>query len=269
MSAVAAIAYSATRSGTIYYKPDLSRSCCPHYTIRYAWSAPRRHLTYSQHQQPQGRRFQTKSRSTQSSQSIEQLCDRHRIPSESRYTLPSESRVSHPTQRGYRTESSCREKRRKRDKFLLKEAIHCAEYSKLPRPKGQKSDQPIEPAHKFEVNLESDASTKEKSGYLQIPRKETPVLTFIRHEMFLRYQTVIHKDPPSRWKEPSFKRFLCTGLDRKIVKTKGKTQKLGSYHQCYRLDGKLVAVAVLDLLPHAVSSVYLLSVRLLMHQHSG
>jgi arginine-tRNA-protein transferase len=34
--------------------------------------------------------------------------------------------------------------------------------------------------------------------------------------------------------------------------------KLGSYHQCYRLDGKLVAVAVLDLLPHAVSSVYLL-----------
>ncbi len=32
---------------------------------------------------------------------------------------------------------------------------------------------------------------------------------------------------------------------------------LGSYHQCYRLDGKLVAIAVLDLLPHAVSSVYL------------
>lgn len=33
--------------------------------------------------------------------------------------------------------------------------------------------------------------------------------------------------------------------------------KLGSYHQCYRVDGKLVAVGVLDLLPHAVSSVYL------------
>lgn len=24
----------AARSGTLYYKPDLSRSCCPHYTIR-------------------------------------------------------------------------------------------------------------------------------------------------------------------------------------------------------------------------------------------
>lgn len=78
--------------------------------------------------------------------------------------------------------------------------------------------------------------------------------------MFLRYQTVIHDDPPDRWKEPSFKRFLCTGLGRTVLKTDGKTQKLGSYHQCYRLDGKLVAVGVLDLLPHAVSSVYLLSV---------
>ena len=83
--------------------------------------------------------------------------------------------------------------------------------------------------------------------------------------MFLRYQTIIHKDPPARWKEPSFKRFLCSGLDRKTVKTNGKTQKLGSYHQCYRLDGKLVAVAVLDMLPHAVSSVYLLSVSNRVH----
>jgi arginine-tRNA-protein transferase len=68
----------------------------------------------------------------------------------------------------------------------------------------------------------------------------------------------IHKDPPSRWKEKDFKRFLCSGLDRKTLKIDGNTMKLGSYHQCYRLDGKLVAVAVLDLLPHAVSSVYLL-----------
>lgn len=78
--------------------------------------------------------------------------------------------------------------------------------------------------------------------------------------MFLRYQIIVHKDPPSRWKEPAFTRFLCSGLDRRIIKSNGKTLKLGSYHQGYRLDGKLVAVAVLDLLPHAVSSVYLLSV---------
>lgn len=36
----------------------------------------------------------------------------------------------------------------------------------------------------------------------------------------------------------------------------GKTQPLGSYHQCYRLDGRLIAMGVLDLLPHCVSGVY-------------
>ncbi len=40
----------------------------------------------------------------------------------------------------------------------------------------------------------------------------------------------------------------------------GRERKIGSYHQCYRLDGKLVALGVLDLLPEVVSSVYLLYV---------
>lgn len=35
-----------------------------------------------------------------------------------------------------------------------------------------------------------------------------------------------------------------------------KQRQVGSFHQCYRLDGKLVAVGVLDLLPEAVSAVY-------------
>lgn len=38
----------------------------------------------------------------------------------------------------------------------------------------------------------------------------------------------------------------------------GKTQQLGSFHQCYWLDGRLIAMGVLDLLPHCVSGVYFL-----------
>ncbi|KAH6604920.1 hypothetical protein Trco_006627 [Trichoderma cornu-damae] len=38
----------------------------------------------------------------------------------------------------------------------------------------------------------------------------------------------------------------------------GRKRRLGSYHQCYRLDGVLVAIGVLDLLPQCVSSVYFL-----------
>ncbi|KAK5443491.1 Arginyl-tRNA--protein transferase 1 [Exophiala xenobiotica] len=132
-----------------------------------------------------------------------------------------------------------REKRRNRGTFDLLTAVHKAEYDNVKRPVNKKTGKPIEPAHKFEINLEGDSCTKEK------------------YDVFLKYQMQIHKDPPSRWKEKDFKRFLCSGLDRKILKIGGNTMKLGSYHQCYRLDGKLVAVAVLDLLPHAVSSVYL------------
>jgi arginyl-tRNA---protein transferase len=36
----------------------------------------------------------------------------------------------------------------------------------------------------------------------------------------------------------------------------GQKRETGSFHQLYRVDGELIAFAVLDLLPHTVSSVY-------------
>ena len=131
------------------------------------------------------------------------------------------------------------EKRRKRDKFDVIEAVHTSEYSSLSRPESRKTGKPIEPAHSFAVNLESDNFTTEK------------------FDLFLRYQTKIHGEDESHWSHASFKRFLCSGLARKTVRVNDKTQRLGSYHHCYRLNGELIAVGVLDLLPHAVSSVYL------------
>ena len=46
----------------------------------------------------------------------------------------------------------------------------------------------------------------------------------------------------------------------------GQERKLGSYHQCYRIDGKLIAVGVLDLLPQCVSAVYFMYHES-VHQH--
>ncbi len=45
----------------------------------------------------------------------------------------------------------------------------------------------------------------------------------------------------------------------------GAEQLFGSYHQCYRLDGRLVAFGVLDLLPGCVSAVYFVYVY--VHHH--
>lgn len=193
-------------SGTQYYKQDQSRACCPYYTIRLDASAFK--ATKSQRQ--------TVNRWNRDVLGVEYirrelvLCPRTR-----------------------------EEKRHKRDRFDLQDAIHAPEYTKLKRPNSRKTGQPIEPVHKFEVHLEGDTFTAEK------------------FELFLRYQVKVHKEDESRWSHASFTRFLCSGIKRKSVRTSGKTQNLGSYHQCYRLNGKLIAVGVLDLLLQAVSSVYL------------
>jgi arginine-tRNA-protein transferase len=102
---------------------------------------------------------------------------------------------------------------------------------------------PLDPAHKFEVNLEADSVSKAK------------------FDLFVKYQTTVHKEDVSRWKTKDFEGFLCSGIKRSpnpITKSNAAEKKLGSWHQCYRLDGKLIAVAVLDLVPRGVSSVYIL-----------
>lgn len=91
------------------------------------------------------------------------------------------------------------------------------------------------------MSLESNAFTEEK------------------YKLFEQYQRLVHKEAPSSISKGGFKRFLCeTPIPETLRQHNGKAQKLGSYHQCYRLDGNLIAMGVLDLLPHAVSSVYLI-----------
>lgn len=94
------------------------------------------------------------------------------------------------------------------------------------------------PDHIFTVNLEPDTFTQEK------------------YELFHDYQQNVHNEGPSEITPTGFKRFLCGSPLERRTEPSGK--KLGSYHHCYRLDGRLIAMSVLDLLPHGVSGVYFL-----------
>ncbi|KAI1269906.1 arginine-tRNA-protein transferase [Xylariaceae sp. FL1019] len=128
-----------------------------------------------------------------------------------------------------------REEARKRDsKFVLSERLHECESQSL--------KQPPEPAHAFEVTLEPDDFTEEK------------------YTVYVDYQRTVHHEQASDISRSGFRRFLCNSpLQRQNITTRdGSLQRLGSYHQCYRLDGKLVAIGVLDLLPNCVSAVYFL-----------
>ncbi|PPQ77388.1 hypothetical protein CVT25_010970 [Psilocybe cyanescens] len=98
------------------------------------------------------------------------------------------------------------------------------------------------PAHKFEVVLEPASYTPEKFA------------------LYIKYQMGIHQDHKNT--ESGFKRFLVESpLNTELIPySSSPPQHLppnyGSYHQLYRLDGELIAVGVLDILPNCVSSVY-------------
>jgi arginine-tRNA-protein transferase len=75
-----------------------------------------------------------------------------------------------------------------------------------------------------------------------------------KFELYKNYQHYVHHDSLSSISPNGFRRFLCDSpLTRRNHSGK---KKLGSFHQCYRLDGRLIAMAVLDLLPRCVSGVY-------------
>jgi len=99
----------------------------------------------------------------------------------------------------------------------------------------------VAPLHKFETTLEPSSFTEEK------------------YALFKQYQRSVHSDDST----PSgFKRFLVDSplLDERIPYTNAPPSHLprnyGSYHQMYRLDGQLIAMGVIDILPNCVSSVY-------------
>lgn len=108
---------------------------------------------------------------------------------------------------------------------------------------------PPEPAHAFTITLEPDTVTEEKFA------------------LFENYQRIVHKEPPSKITRHGFKDFLCSSpLPRRTETFDGQQRRLGSYHQCYRIDGQLVAIGVLDLLPQCVSAVYFMYHES-VHQH--
>ncbi|KAH7398650.1 arginine-tRNA-protein transferase 1 [Phaeosphaeria sp. MPI-PUGE-AT-0046c] len=188
------------RSGTIFYKPDVLRHCCPHYTIR----LPAASFSPSKDQ-----------RRTINKWNDYVLGDEYKKEAARLYPLSKE------------------EKARLKNSFNLVQEVYRSDYENV--------KQPPEPAHRFEVTLEPAEFTSEK------------------YELFRNYQQHVHKEKPGEISQSGFKRFLCTSpLVRTSREVNGKNLQLGSYHQCYRLDGRLIAMGVLDLLPHCVSGVYFL-----------
>ncbi|XP_054516521.1 arginyl-tRNA--protein transferase 1 isoform X4 [Pan troglodytes] len=106
---------------------------------------------------------------------------------------------------------------------------------------------PENASHKLEVRVvrSSPPSSQFKATLLE------------SYQVYKRYQMVIHKNPPDMPTESQFTRFLCSSPLEAETPPNGPDCGYGSFHQQYWLDGKIIAVGVIDILPNCVSSVYL------------
>jgi arginine-tRNA-protein transferase len=119
-----------------------------------------------------------------------------------------------------------------------------------------------------EVNAEKTAiegmGTGEGNTHVMTIRHVDAVCDDERFELYKKYQIEVHKDAPEAITKASFNRFLCASPLVKETRpiedhesgSKRLPVKYGTHHQLYRLDGRLVAVGVVDVLPSGLSSVY-------------
>ncbi|RXG57021.1 Arginyl-tRNA--protein transferase 1 [Armadillidium vulgare] len=105
---------------------------------------------------------------------------------------------------------------------------------------------PEHPAHKLEVRL-----------VLALPQDEDYVATLEKsHALFKKYQMAVHDDPESRCTKSRYQNFLCKSTLQPYKGAGSPPKGFGPFHYQYWLDGELIAVGVLDILPGCVSSVY-------------
>ena len=122
------------------------------------------------------------------------------------------------------------------------------------KPKGKNQEKSIEDLleplnnssglkHKWETKLVPASMSNEafSSSYAETVK------------VYQKYQAVIHNDSPDKCTEKQYRRFLSNSP----LQIDSDGPPFGSYHYQYCIDDKIVAVGVLDVLPHCVSSVYL------------
>ncbi|GAA6046515.1 hypothetical protein JCM3770_006187 [Rhodotorula araucariae] len=207
------------RSGCYLYKPDLARTCCPQFSIALDTAA----FKPSRSQRQVLQRFAAFLRDG----------DREGQPG---WGPPAEGSAEGGAGDAEMHATAAKPEGKKKDKGKSKagvtdwgDAVHAGDWDR------SSAEQPFQ--HRFEYILEPASFTEEK------------------YALFRRYQMEVHNEPASKVSAKGFRRFLVdTPLD--IEPTHSSAYSYGSHHALYRLDGKLIAFAVLDLLPQAVSSVY-------------
>ncbi|XP_057523175.1 arginyl-tRNA--protein transferase 2-like isoform X1 [Amaranthus tricolor] len=133
--------------------------------------------------------------------------------------------------------------------------------------KGGHSDEEF---HLVAVSRESSAQKSKECDVIRdkLQRKERRLEIHLNRSafdpeefsLFKKYQINVHNDEPDEVTEQSYRRFLVDSPFIYVPPSGNETVPpcgFGSFHQQYRIDGRLIAVGVIDILPKCLSSVYL------------
>ncbi|KAK0053361.1 arginyl-tRNA--protein transferase 1-like isoform X1 [Biomphalaria pfeifferi] len=94
--------------------------------------------------------------------------------------------------------------------------------------------------------------------FCTVPESHQIRITFQESfSLFKKYQMLVHRESEEECDKMGFRNFLVESPLEDNQGTIRPPDGFGSFHQHYILDGKLIAVGVIDILPACVSSVYL------------
>ena len=263
------------RSGKYCYKPLMDKTCCPQYCIRCEVTDFK--LSHSQKSVlKKMNTFLSTGKKGALETQLPQKADAEKAESAN----PTKTSVrpgvgADPTKPPCKKAKVIRQERREA-KAAAKKAV--AEQPKGPddKPPAAKQDVPDSSSKPelFEVGpdgrkpiemfLEQPTSSSASPSHrLEIkliqsspPSPEFKATFNTSYKLFRKYQMTVHQEKAEDCTEKTFRRFLC---DSPLTHTPGPEEwpcGYGSYHQHYLLDGKLIAVGVIDILPKCLSSVY-------------
>ncbi|VDL61776.1 unnamed protein product [Nippostrongylus brasiliensis] len=239
--------YGWSGSGKYMYKPTMERTCCPQYTIRL--DSSKFILSRSQRRVLREMNLFLKNDTKPRNAVREEApVETKNAPSSVRNEMK-DAREMSDRKNAENPRSMSKKKEIRRQRCFERWRAKGLDVEEMKRARALKEEARrrtvesyiMEPdstwKHKLEVKLVSTSSELFRERYDE---------SYLLYE---KYQKIIHKDDdPSK---AGFKRFL---VDSPLFDDEPST---GSYHQWYLLDGKLIAVGVVDILPRCVSSKYL------------
>uniref|UniRef100_A0A8D3BKM2 Arginyl-tRNA--protein transferase 1 n=1 Tax=Scophthalmus maximus TaxID=52904 RepID=A0A8D3BKM2_SCOMX len=255
------------RSGKYVYKPIMNKTCCPQYTIRC-----------------HALKFQPSKSNKKIMKKLSKFISKGELPTGQddgeRFFLAQEKAVfvkpppltgtlsflwgagigADPSRPPCRKAKDLRKERRLQKDQMRQQ--HTDGVSSIDSPTPSTPTQTSQPKTLEDFIYESFPDNSSHCLEVRLVRSTPPSPQFTAsfdasYQVYKLYQMAIHKDPPDKPSESQFRRFLCDSPLEAEYSPDGPEVGYGSFHQQYLLDGRIVAVGVIDILPTCVSSVYL------------